>query len=195
MSDLKALISPNTIRDAEESDLPGILEIYNEQIETSPSIFLDEPVDIANRRAWLFGAKTAGFPVLVAVPSHTTDAANGGSAPSVLGFVGYGTFREKPGYRFTVETTLYVHKLARSGGVGSALMHTLLAHAKEAGKVHVLIASTAKDNISSIRFHEKFGFVQTGTLKEVGYKFGQWQDMLFLQLRLPGGPPEGHKGR
>ncbi|KAI5121151.1 hypothetical protein M0805_007149 [Coniferiporia weirii] len=180
-----------TIRDANESDLPGILDIVNEQIATSSAIFIDDPVDLADRRAWLHGLRAGGFPLFVAVPVEATDASDEpkpAPSPSVLGFTGYGTFRGRPGYRFSVETTLYVHQCARGTGVGSALMHALLAHARETGNVHVLVASTSGDNIASVRFHEKFGFVQTGVMKEVGYKFGKWQDMIFLQLILPGGP-------
>jgi phosphinothricin acetyltransferase len=39
-------------------------------------------------------------------------------------------------------------------------------------------------NTDSIEFHKKFGFVETGILREVGFKFGKWLDLQFMQLIL-----------
>lgn len=181
-----------TIRPGTEDDLPGILEILNEQIATSTAIFTDDPLDIEDRCAWFRDLQKSGYPLYVAVPnpSPQSEGLSEPSSPSVdvLGFVAYGQFRSKPGYRFTVETSLYIHKDIRGGGVGSALLRKIIDHAREAGNVHVMVAGTAGNNIPSIRLHEKFGFENSITLKEVGYKFGEWQDVVFLTLKLPMDP-------
>ncbi|EJD03664.1 GCN5-related N-acetyltransferase [Fomitiporia mediterranea MF3/22] len=193
----EAPVPAYTIRAAEEHDLLGIMGIYNEQIENSTAIALDEPFDLENRRAWMRGLKAAGFPMFVAVPSNLPvtqgrnfDDTSVKAGSTVLGFAYYGSFRSRWGYRFSVEEGLYTHKSARGTGIGSALMTTLLDHAKKAGNVHVLVATITADNVGSIRFHERFGFEIGGTLKEVVYKFGKWQDVVFMQLIVQSESPE-----
>ena len=41
------------IRDALDTDLAGILEIYNDAVQNSTAIWNDKVVDLDNRRAWL----------------------------------------------------------------------------------------------------------------------------------------------
>ena len=131
--------------------------------------------------------KSAGFPIFVAFPTDNSDSP--AQEPNVLGFAYYSTFRPREGYRFTVENTIYIHKSIRGGGIGSALMERLLSHARDRGNVHAIVAALTASNEGSIRFHERFGFVNVGTMKEVGLKFGEWQDVTFMQLILPGGGP------
>lgn len=51
-------------------------------------------------------------------------------------------------------------------------------------KKHIMIASVDAANAASIRCHERLGFTQVGHLREVGYKFHRWLDLVFLQRRL-----------
>ena len=181
-----------TIRDAEERDLPGILDIVNEQIANATAIFEDEPLPLSNREKWFEDMKAEGRPIFVAVPSSSSDSnpenasPSDESLPSVLGYTYYSGFRAKTGYRYTAETTLYIHHSARGKGIGKALLQTLINYAR--GRIHTLIACTSGDNHSSIAFHEKLGFVNCGTLKQVGLKFGEWQDTVYLQLFLEEDP-------
>jgi L-amino acid N-acyltransferase YncA len=82
------------IRDATEADMEQILEIYNEQIETSSSLFITSPVDLQNRLDWFRTCTTKGFPVLVAA-TKTTDQNN---QEEVAAYCSLGTFRDKPAY-------------------------------------------------------------------------------------------------
>ena len=47
-----------------------------------------------------------------------------------------------------------------------------------------MIGAIDGDNLGSIAFHERFGFVITGTIREVGYKFDRWLDLVLMQLIL-----------
>jgi L-amino acid N-acyltransferase YncA len=47
-----------------------------------------------------------------------------------------------------------------------------------------MIGGVDADNAASIRFHERLGFAQAGRLREVGYKFDRWLDLVFLQRRI-----------
>ena len=62
-------------------------------------------------------------------------------------------------------------------------MQELLLRAKKLG-YHTVVAGITSDNEVSIRLHKKFGFEFVGCFREVGYKFGKWQDVHFFQLLI-----------
>ena len=160
------------IRDATEADLPGLVAIYNEVIATSTAIFSYEPVTLDNRREWWRARVALGYPVLVA------------AEPSgVLGLATFGDFRAWPGYRFTVEHSVHVRADCRGRGVGTQLLQALLPRAAACNK-RIMLAGVDAANAASIRFHERLGFTQVGHLREVGYKFDRWLDLVFLQRRV-----------
>jgi phosphinothricin acetyltransferase len=165
------------IRDAQESDLPALLEIYNQVIATSTAVYCEEPVTLDDRRAWWRARSAQGYPILVAVDTS-----------GVLGFASFGDFRPWPCYRWTVEHTIHVRVDRRGHGAGTALMRELLSRASMLGK-HVMVGGVDAENDRSLGFHERLGFVRIAHFKEVGFKFGRWLDLLFLQRTLEP-PPE-----
>ena len=160
------------IRDAMHDDLPAILEIHNDAIRTTTAIWDEHEVDLDDRREWFGARRSAGLPVLVAELDGT-----------VIGFATYGPWRPKTGYRFTVENSVYVHPDHRGRGAANALMPALIEHAR-AGEVHAIVAGIEAANAGSIALHEKFGFRRVALLPEVGFKFGRWLDLAYLQLSL-----------
>jgi phosphinothricin acetyltransferase len=93
------------IRDAVKEDLPALLAIYNDVIATSTAVYVDQPTTLDERRAWWQGRVAAGYPVLVAEDES-----------GVIGFAPFGDFRPRPGYRFTVEHSVYVRADCRGRG-------------------------------------------------------------------------------
>ena len=160
------------VRDAQARDLPGLLTIYNEVIATSTAVYREEAATLDDRHTWWRTRTSAGYPVLVALDDE-----------GVAGFASFGDFRAWPGYRFTVEHTVHVRADRRGQGVGTALMRPLIDRAVELGK-HVMVAGVDADNAGSIRFHERLGFVAAGHFHEVGFKFGRWLDLVFMEKRL-----------
>jgi L-amino acid N-acyltransferase YncA len=160
------------IREASEHDLPGILAIYNDVIATSTAAYALTPVALEDRRAWLDGRRALGYPVLVA------DAQS-----QIAGFASFGDFRAWPGYRYTVEHSVYVAAGRRGGGIGRRLVETLIPIAAGLGK-HVMIGGIDADNTPSIAFHRRLGFEQVAHFREVGHKFGRWLDLVFMQRML-----------
>jgi len=160
------------IRDAQDSDLPELLSIYNDVIATSTAVFTTAPVTLADRREWWQARIALGYPVLVAVDRST-----------VVGFASFGDFRAWPGYRYTVEHSVHVRADLRGKGIGTHLIQTLIDKARQAGK-HVMVAGIDAANSGSIRLHERLGFERVGYLPEVGCKFGRWLDLVLLQHRL-----------
>jgi phosphinothricin acetyltransferase len=160
------------IRDAVHDDLAAILEIHNDAIRTTTAIWDEHEVDLDDRRTWFDARRAAGLPVLVAE-----------SEVGVIGFASYGPWRPKTGYRFTVENSVYVHPDHRGRGAANALMPALIDHARRSD-VHSIVAGIEATNAGSIALHEKFGFRRVALLPEVGFKFGRWLDLAYLQLSL-----------
>jgi len=167
------------IRDATESDVSSIVAIYNDVVATSTAIYRDEPVALDEYHAWWRTRTGQGYPVLVAW-----------DARDVIAFASFGDFRAWPGYRFTVEHSVHVRANRRGQGVGTTLVRTLIDRAAALGK-HVMIAGVDADNAASLRFHERLGFERVAHFREVGFKFGRWLDLVFLQRMLG---PEGSRG-
>ena len=65
------------------------------------------------------------------------------------------------------------------------LVQAVLAHARDSD-LHVVMAGITSDNAVSLRLHEKLGFTEVAHIPEVGYKFGRWLDLKFLQIVLDG---------
>lgn len=169
-----------TIRPARAEDLPAITAIYNDAgVGTTASYDL-APVSVDDRAEWLAAKQRRRFPVLVA--AHDADGA--GSGQRVVGFASYGAFRDKAGYDFTVEHSVYVDSAHRAGGIGRMLMSALIDHARGQG-VHVMVGVVDAANTASVHFHEQLGFAVAGRLDEVGRKFGHWLDVVFMTLVLP----------
>jgi L-amino acid N-acyltransferase len=160
------------IADASETDLPGLTAIYNEVIATSTAVYSDQPVTAAERHQWWQARSAQGYPVLVAR-----------DAQGVAGFATFGDFRAWPGYRFTIEHSVHIRADVRGHGLGSQLVQALLPRAQALGK-HMMIGGVDAANTASIRFHERLGFSQAARLREVGFKFGRWLDLVFLQRAL-----------
>jgi L-amino acid N-acyltransferase YncA len=77
---------------------------------------------------------------------------------------------------------LFVHIQSeqRGLGVGSLLLKALIRRTEMAGK-HVMIAGVDSANTASLHFLERFGFERVGHLREVGFKFDRYLDLVFLQ--------------
>ena len=161
-----------TLRAAEERDLPAILAIHNHAVLYDTSIWNDQVVDLAERRGWWQSRVARGFPVSVA----EVDGA-------VAGYGTFGDFRPHQGYRFTVEHSVYVASDSRRQGIGTALLEHLIAEARRL-KMHAMVGGIAADNVASLALHVRFGFVETGRMPQVGFKFGRWLDLVFLQKLL-----------
>lgn len=160
------------IRPATGADLPAILEIYNDAVLHTTASYDLEPSTLEQRAAWFEDRARQGFPVLVAE-----------AGGEVAGFGTYGKFREKPGYRHTVEHTIYVAPGRRGQGIGRALLAELIAVARAQGK-HAMVGGIDSGNAGSLRFHLALGFVEVARFREVGHKFGRWLDIIFVELIL-----------
>lgn len=160
------------IRDATADDLPGILEIYNHAIINTTAVYSEQPHTLDMRLAWFNDRLSNGFPVFVLEIDG-----------KVAGFSTFGHFRAWQCYRYTVEHSVYVHIDHRGKGLSKLLLPPLIDRARKM-KLHAMIAGIDGENEISQRLHRSFGFVEVAHFKEVGFKFGRWLDLKFMELIL-----------
>ena len=160
------------IRRAEEKDLPAILAIINYEILHSTVIYDYEERNLSTQLEWYRQKERDKMPILVAERKS-----------EIIGFATFGIFRPWAAYQFSVEHSIYIHKDNRGLGIGKELMVELIKLAKES-KYHTIIAGVDASNKGSYDFHKKFGFEEVGRFNQVGYKFGRWLDLIFMQLFL-----------
>ena len=167
-----SLITEPVVRKALETDLPGILDIYNDAILNTTALYTYNPMTLPMLEQWFADKKAKNLPIYIVDIRQ-----------KVAGFASYGPFRPWPAYKYTVEHSIYIHKEYRGQGLAKKLLHTLIDHAT-ADKLHTIVAGIDSGNAVSIELHRKFGFQQVGMLAQVGYKFGRWLDLVFMQLIL-----------
>ena len=160
----------------------AILDILNEAILNSTALYDYQPRTLDSMTRWFELKAAHRFPVIGAVDG----------SGHFLGFASYGTFRDRPAYKYTMEHSVYVQAQQRGRGVGRRLMQELIVRARQQ-EVHVLVGGIDLGNAASIALHQSLGFVHAGTLPQVGFKFGRWLDLAFYQLVLdtPRQPVDG----
>jgi phosphinothricin acetyltransferase len=160
-----------SVRLATEQDLGAINDIYNHYVLHSTCTYQEEPEPMSGRVHW-FGRHGASHPVTVAVRDG-----------QILGWGSLSAYHARSAYRYTVENSVYVHPEARRRGVGSVLLRDLIARAKDCGH-QCIIAAIDADQEASVLLHAKWGFQEAGRLRRVGFKFGRWLDVAYMQLML-----------
>ena len=162
-----------TVRASRDDDVPSIAAIYGHHVmhglgsfeETAPAV-----EEMARRRAEIV---TRGFPYLVAE-----------SGGRVVGYAYCSQYRPRPGYRFSVEDSIYVEPGREGAGVGSLLLPRLIEEATARGARQMIAVIGDSANAGSIRLHARFGFRQVGTIEAVGFKRGRWVDSVLMQRAL-----------
>ena len=160
------LVRPATIDDA-----AAIGDIYNAEVTGSTVTFDLVPRTLSQQQEWL-RARSGAHAVLVAE-----------AAGEVVGFASLSPYRDRPAYSTTVEDSVYVRADRRAGGVGRALLEGLVDTARDHG-FHAVVARIVGGHESSIALHASCGFVEVGTEREVGRKFGRWLDVVVMERIL-----------
>lgn len=161
------------LRPAVRSDLPALNEIYSDAVLHTVTTWDYQPMSMDERAAWFAAHQEQGLPVLVAVDGEER----------VLGWGSLSRYNHRPGYRFTAENSLYVGKAYQGRGVGRRLLEALIEAARELG-MHSLVAAIDGQNEASLRLHRALGFELAGRLREAGFKFDRWLDVVYFQLML-----------
>ncbi len=159
------------IRKVETTDALAIASIYNRYVLETAISFETEAVGVDEMRGRIEHISKV-YPYFV--------YECGGQ---ICGYCYVHQWKDRKAYDNTVETTLYVSMDHRHEGIGSLLLAHLVEACRAKG-YHALIACITDGNEASIAIHSKFGFKQVSSFKQVGRKFGQWLDVVDMELLL-----------
>jgi L-amino acid N-acyltransferase len=168
---MKSTIASLSIRTATADDLPAINDIYNYYVVHSTCTYQEVPETPDDRKKW-FERHGEKHPVIVAVVES-----------EVAGWGSLSPFHARSAYRFSVENSIYLDHRFHRRGIGSALLEELIDRARTLGH-HTIIAGADAEQAASLALHAKHGFVKAAQFKEVGFKFGRWLDVIYMQLGL-----------
>ena len=167
-------MSEPTIRVAAPADLVALTTLYNHYVVESHCTFDATPLTVDQRRVWFEQhAETGPHRLLVALDGDT-----------LLGYASSSAHRPKPGYRTSVETSVYLAPQAHGRRIGTRLYTELFAQLAEED-VHRALAGVALPNPASVALHRRMGFTELGTFDEVGRKFGKYWSVMWFQRSLP----------
>ena len=167
-----------TVRTARSDDAEALLAIYEHYVKnTAISFEFEVPsVDEFKRR---IENTLERFPYLVAERDGR-----------IVGYAYAGTFKPRPAYDRSVETTIYLAKDCKNQGIGKALYAQLekeLAHQNITNLYACIAVPVDKDpyvDTNSMDFHAHLGYRLVGTFQKCGYKFGRWYDMVWMEKFL-----------
>jgi len=162
-----------TIRPSREDDVDAIAAIYAHHVLHGTGTFETEPptpADMAARRADVLAR---GLPYVV--------AERGGR---VLGFAYCNWFKPRPAYRFSAEDSVYIDDASRSQGLGAALLTALEEAAVTAGVRKLIAVIGDAANAGSIGLHRKQGFEDAGAIRNCGWKFDRWLDIVLMEKTI-----------
>jgi phosphinothricin acetyltransferase len=166
------------VRAAVATDSAAITAIYAHHVESGVGTFeLAAPDNDEMRRRW-HDIVDRGLPYLVA--TLPDDA-------GIAGFAYASPYRARPGYRYTVEDSVYVDPACLGRGAGRALLAALIADCAPLGYRQMVAVIGGSDNAASIGLHAALGFERVGCLTGVGRKFDRWIDTVFMQRALGAG--------
>lgn len=187
-----------TITAATPADAAAVAAIYAHHVLHGVATFEVEPPDAAEMARRIAGVRDAGHPWLIARDG----------AGEMVGYAYAGPFHPRAAYRFTCEDSIYLAHDRLGAGIGAVLLGALIEAAAAGGfrqMIAKIVASApegggggvaggaAGDGGGSVRLHRRFGFVEAGRMRAVGWKHGRWLDVITMQRPLGPGcgtPPE-----
>lgn len=159
--------------DCHRDHLEAIRTIFNEAIVNSTALYDYVPRSVEVMHAWFNAKENAHLPVIGVM----------NAAGELMGFGSYGPFRPHAAYQYSVEHSVYVDARFRGLGLGRQILERLIERAQQQD-YHMMIGVIDAQNTASIALHEKLGFSACGHIREAGYKFGRWLDLVLYQLVL-----------
>ena len=144
------------IREATSDDAEAIRLIYNHEVENETSTMDLVPRTLETQREWI-AARSGAFCAVVAVDSSGT----------VLGFGALSEYKDRSGYRSTVENSVYVRRDVARRGIGKQILLHLLETATVSG-FHSVIARIEAQSLASRGLHSSCGFELVG-IETVSY--------------------------
>lgn len=158
-----------TIRLATQEDIPFIVAIYNEFIDTT--VTMDTVKSTIESRTKWFQSHSSSHPIIC----YISDSGE------IMGWASLSKWSDKIGYQYTVELSVYVSKKYHGIGIGTKLLIECIKRAKEL-QYHCIVSRIDSENLISLSLHQKYGFKVIGEMKEIGFKFNRSINVKILQL-------------
>ncbi|AXE54927.1 GNAT family N-acetyltransferase [Aurantimicrobium sp. MWH-Uga1] len=162
------------IREARESDLPDIQEIYNYYVMNSVVTFDENKMSLTAWKKKFAYLQKLNMPFIVAVSP----------GQQVLGYALVTPWKQKRAYRFTVENSVYLRAASTRKGLGKALMKELISRSEQVGLKEMIAVIADGGAEASLKLHKDFGFKEIGRMGRVGFKFDRWLGTVMLQKSL-----------
>ena len=159
------------IRPVNLKDAKNIVDIYNYYIKNTTITFEDTELSVEEMRLRIENLCKKNIYFV-----YENDG-------QILGYCYAHHWKERAAYGKTYEISIYLDINVQGKGIGSLLIRRLIEECKKE-QCHALIACITAENTSSIKFHQKFGFKQVSSFKEVGFKFGRFLDVNDYELML-----------
>ena len=157
-----------------KNEISKALNIYNYFIENSFANFEEKKLSKKTFNLLLGNIKKNKLPFILAILDN-----------EVIGLAFVNKFREKSGYRYSYEHSIYVDPNFINNGYGNKILKELIKICRKVGKIRNLIAVIGgKNNFASVKVHKKNGFNYIGTIKNAGFKKNKWIDSIYMQKRL-----------
>ena len=160
------------IRDATPDDAEAVAAIYGHHVLHGTASYDVEPPPAEYLREKIKTVLDAGWPFLIAERDDL-----------VVGYAYVTQFRDREGYRFTAEDSIYVHPEWMGQGIGGELLDALIERSVAFG-CRTLIAVIGGAEAGSVGVHASRGFREVGRLHAAGYKHGRWLDNVYMQLEM-----------
>lgn len=170
---MRSVMDHYVIRRAVVGDAADIARIYNHYIETSTATFDTDAKSVEEREEWI-AERSSAHPVVVVEDAEHRTVAWGSLSP----------FASRRAWSRTVEVAVYVAPSQVGRGIGPLLLEHLIDAAAAEGH-HVVVSKIVSENEASLRMTERAGFESIGVMREVGWKFGRWLDVVIMQMVLP----------
>jgi phosphinothricin acetyltransferase len=161
------------IRPVTLDDAPRLLEIYSPYVYETAVTWEIAPPSLEEFVGRVQKVGKSGHPYIAFVDD----------AGEILGYAYAGAYRERYGYRFCCESSIYLDPACRGKGLGKRLYAVLIEVLRRQGFVAV-IGGVSYPNPASQALHESLGFKMVGLHERIGFKFGTWHNASFFQLDL-----------
>ena len=163
-----------SLRGATLEDMPAVLALYRHYVRNSVVTFDEKAPTLAAYKSRFLHLQKLGYPFRLALSPTGT----------LLGFAYVFPFREKSAFRKTVESSIYLGPAALGRGLGRTLLGDLIDHCEKAGLREIIAVIADQGAEASMALHTGFGFVETGRMGKVGYKFDRWLGIIMMQKSL-----------
>ncbi|MBD25546.1 MAG: GNAT family N-acetyltransferase [Candidatus Marinimicrobia bacterium] len=164
------------VRLAIKADIPAVQKIYAHYVRSTTASFEEEPPTVAEMTTRWQRILDHKLPYLVAIKGKR-----------VVGYAFACPFRERSGYRYTIEDSVYVNPDYLGRNVGNTLLSELIKYCTDVGFRQMIAVIGDSTNAASLALHSRHGFFVVGALGSTCFKFGRWVDAVLMQRTLGDG--------